>query len=66
MERQTLDNHRDREFKIKRAMYGTRQQLDATTQMIIKTDDPQERADLQAKNEQRAEALRDLEYALKY
>jgi hypothetical protein len=65
MDRPNPGNNIEKEYKIKRAMYGTREQMDAATETIIKTDDPRTKADLQAKNERRSRALREMEAEMK-
>ena len=59
------DDRRDNESKIKRAMSNTQSQMEAANEVIAETDDPKKKADLQAKNERRAQALEGMETEMK-
>ena len=55
------DDRRDNESKIKRTIDATRAQMEAADEMIENTDNPQMKADLEAKNERRTQAIEDME-----
>jgi len=59
------DNRRDNESKIKAAMSATQSQMEAAEEMIAETDSPKIKADLEAKNERRVQALRDMDIEMK-
>ena len=59
------DDRRDNESKIKAAMSATKAQMEAAEEVIKETDNPKKKADLEAKNERRAEALKGMEAEMK-
>jgi len=55
------DNRSDNAAKIKVAMDATKRNMEAADEMIARTDNPEIKADLEAKNERREEALHGME-----
>jgi small acid-soluble spore protein (thioredoxin-like protein) len=55
------DNRSDNAAKIKAAMDATKRNMEAADEMIARTDNPEVKADLEAKNERREDALRGME-----
>ena len=55
------DDRSDNESKIKQAIAATQAQMEAADEMIRDTDNPKMKADLEAKNERRAQAIQDME-----
>jgi len=55
------DNRSDNAAKIKAAMDATKHNMEAADEMIARTDNPKVKADLEAKNERREDALRGME-----
>jgi len=65
MNKPNLDDRRDNESKIKRAIASTKSNMEAAEEMIAETDDPQKKEDLKAKNERREQALIGMEAEMK-
>ena len=61
MSKPTPDDRSDNAAKIKAAMEATTHNIEMAEEMIAETDSPQTKADLEAKNERRAEALAGME-----
>ena len=59
------DDRRDNESKIKAAMSATKSQIEAAEEMIAETDNEKMKADLEAKNERRREALEGMDAEMK-
>ena len=55
------DDRSDNAAKIKAAMDATKHNIEMAEEMIANTDNPQIKADLEAKNERREEALEGME-----
>jgi len=55
------DDRSDNAAKIKTAMDATKHNIEMAEEMIANTDNPQMKADLEAKNERRKEALEGME-----
>jgi len=55
------DDRSDNAAKIKAAMDATKHNMEMADEMIARTDKPEIKADLEAKNKRREEALRDME-----
>jgi len=55
------DDRRDNASKIKAAMDATKRNMEAADEMIARTDNPDVKADLEAKNERREAALHGME-----
>ena len=55
------DDRSDNAAKIKAAMDATKRNIEMAEEMIAETDNPQTKADLEAKNKRRAEALHGME-----
>ena len=65
MNKQNPDNRRDNESKIKRAMASTKSNIEAAEEIIAETDNKKMKADLEAKNERREQALHGMEAEMK-
>jgi len=61
MSKPNPDDRRDNASKIKVAMDATKRNMEAADEMIARTDKSEIKAELEAKNERRAEALRGME-----
>jgi len=61
MSKQKSDDRRDNASKIKVAMDATKRNMEAADEMIARTDNPEVKADLEAKNERREIALHGME-----
>ena len=57
MSRPKPDDRSDNAAKIKAAMDATKHNMEAADEMIAETDNPEIRAELEAKNQRREEAL---------
>lgn len=55
------DDRRDNASKIKAAIDATKRNMEAADEMIARTDNPDVKADLEAKNERREVALHGME-----
>jgi len=55
------DDRRDNAAKIKAAMDATKRNMEAADEMIARTDNPEVKAELEAKNERREDALHGME-----
>jgi len=55
------DDRNDNAAKIKAAMEATKRNMEVADEMIARTDNPEIKADLEAKNKRREEALRGME-----